>query len=130
MEGRIGQHQCERHALCVHGQAYKKPSKSFSIAPAKPCPLLHRTNTSHSKFKSSQPHGRLEWSLAAETTAGRPLRLIQHKDEAFWFYRFLSIVYDKVGGSRQLQDPAPDLHSSLPKSIEFKRFSGYEVVIT
>ena len=25
------------------------------------------------------------------------MRLIQHKEEAFWFYRFLSIVYDKIG---------------------------------
>lgn len=24
------------------------------------------------------------------------MRLIQHKQEAFWFYRFLSIVYDKI----------------------------------
>lgn len=24
------------------------------------------------------------------------LRLIQHKQEAYWFYRFLSIVYDKI----------------------------------
>ncbi len=23
-------------------------------------------------------------------------RLIQHKNEAFWFYRFLSIVYDHI----------------------------------
>ena len=32
-------------------------------------------------------------------TENRPvtkLRLIQHKKEAFWFYRFLSIVYDKI----------------------------------
>ena len=29
--------------------------------------------------------------------AGRSRRgLIQHKEEAFWFYRFLSIVYDKI----------------------------------
>lgn len=30
-----------------------------------------------------------------QSTAGK-LRFIQHKEEAFWFYRFLSIVYDKV----------------------------------
>lgn len=37
---------------------------------------------------------------AAETTYSRDLssapRLIQHKAEAFWFYRFLSIVYDTI----------------------------------
>lgn len=31
----------------------------------------------------------------ATTTASQP-RLIQHKTEAFWFYRFLSIVYDSI----------------------------------
>jgi len=35
-------------------------------------------------------------SGTAEVSASRPLRLIQHKDEAFWFYRYLSIVYDHV----------------------------------
>jgi hypothetical protein len=43
-------------------------------------------------------------SGTAEVSASRPLRLIQHKDEAFWFYRFLSIVYDHVGALR-LQVP-------------------------
>jgi hypothetical protein len=33
------------------------------------------------------------------STYSRPpsqLRLIQHKHEAYWFYRFLSIVYDTI----------------------------------
>lgn len=42
---------------------------------------------------------------AGSTTYSRDFtsapRLIQHKNEAFWFYRFLSIVYDKVGGPRR-----------------------------
>ena len=29
--------------------------------------------------------------------SAKPLRFIQHKEEAFWFYRFLSIVYDHIG---------------------------------
>ena len=38
-------------------------------------------------------------ACSAETahSSRSPLRLIQHKEEAFWFYRFLSIVYDKIG---------------------------------
>ena len=38
-------------------------------------------------------------ACSAETAhrSRSPLRLIQHKEEAFWFYRFLSIVYDKIG---------------------------------
>mmetsp|Transcript_20663 Transcript_20663/g.24832 ORF Transcript_20663/g.24832 Transcript_20663/m.24832 type:complete len:383 (+) Transcript_20663:80-1228(+) len=38
-------------------------------------------------------------SAAASDSTSRPLsklRLIQHKSEAFWFYRFLSIVYDHI----------------------------------
>ncbi|KAL3153968.1 hypothetical protein ABBQ32_013524 [Trebouxia sp. C0010 RCD-2024] len=34
-------------------------------------------------------------SAPAESRSGK-IRLIQHKEEAFWFYRFLSIVYDTV----------------------------------
>ena len=34
-------------------------------------------------------------SAQAQSTAGK-MRLIQHKEEAFWFYRFLSIVYDTI----------------------------------
>ncbi|CAI0448775.1 unnamed protein product [Linum tenue] len=34
-------------------------------------------------------------SLSASRPASQP-RFIQHKQEAFWFYRFLSIVYDHV----------------------------------
>lgn len=33
---------------------------------------------------------------AQADTRGSKIRLIQHKEEAFWFYRFLSIVYDTV----------------------------------
>lgn len=38
-------------------------------------------------------------STKAVSTYSRPpaqLRLIQHKQEAYWFYRFLSIVYDHI----------------------------------
>lgn len=37
-----------------------------------------RSSTSYSRDLSTKP------------------RLIQHKNEAFWFYRYLSIVYDKI----------------------------------
>lgn len=37
----------------------------------------------------------LRCSLAESRPASQP-RFIQHKKEAFWFYRFLSIVYDHV----------------------------------
>lgn len=37
----------------------------------------------------------LRCSLSSSRPASQP-RFIQHKQEAFWFYRFLSIVYDHV----------------------------------
>lgn len=49
--------------------------------------------------KSGQQFRVHRCSCASEGLAkpGRSRRgLIQHKEEAFWFYRFLSIVYDKV----------------------------------
>ncbi len=36
--------------------------------------------------------------------SAKPLRFIQHKEEAFWFYRFLSIVYDHIGTQSLLCD--------------------------
>eukprot|EP00958_Prasinococcus_capsulatus_P003581 scaffold324_cov394-Prasinococcus_capsulatus_cf.AAC.2 len=50
----------------------------------------------------TRPRGlqrRVATSMATSSglAGGRsPMRLIQHKHEAFWFYRFLSIVYDKI----------------------------------
>lgn len=41
------------------------------------------------------PPGGAARSSVAERPASQP-RFIQHKQEAFWFYRFLSIVYDHV----------------------------------
>lgn len=37
----------------------------------------------------------LRCSISASRPASQP-RFIQHKKEAFWFYRFLSIVYDHI----------------------------------
>ncbi|CAL5416235.1 unnamed protein product [Camellia sinensis] len=45
----------------------------------------------NSSVKSLAP----KCSLSASRPASQP-RFIQHKKEAFWFYRFLSIVYDHV----------------------------------
>ena len=52
--------------------------------------------------KPMQRHARsvIVCSASSQTiSAGsaKPLRFIQHKEEAFWFYRFLSIVYDHIG---------------------------------
>ncbi|CAK0758388.1 hypothetical protein CVIRNUC_002616 [Coccomyxa viridis] len=35
-------------------------------------------------------------SQSISASSAKPLRFIQHKEEAFWFYRFLSIVYDHI----------------------------------
>lgn len=56
-------------------------------------PLRHAPATSRSplslRMGSSADASSLERPLSK-------LRLIQHKQEAFWFYRYLSLVYDKV----------------------------------
>lgn len=45
--------------------------------------------------------------MQAVSSAGRTApRLIQHKAEAFWFYRFLSIVYDHIVNPGQLMPKA------------------------
>lgn len=45
----------------------------------------------NSRARTSSPR----CSLSSSRPASQP-RFIQHKKEAFWFYRFLSIVYDHV----------------------------------
>lgn len=65
--------------------------------------LSHQSNPCGAGFSQKQicrSQSRLPFKMAG-TVQGteRPitkLRLIQHKKEAFWFYRFLSIVYDHV----------------------------------
>ncbi|WVY99079.1 hypothetical protein V8G54_031230 [Vigna mungo] len=49
---------------------------------------------SHDKFRVRKKMT-LRCSISASRPASQP-RFIQHKKEAFWFYRFLSIVYDHI----------------------------------
>lgn len=44
----------------------------------------------------ARPATRCSAASAQAESRGSKIRLIQHKEEAFWFYRFLSIVYDTV----------------------------------
>ncbi|WMV17758.1 hypothetical protein MTR67_011143 [Solanum verrucosum] len=46
-------------------------------------------------FRATRTLRPTKCSLSASRPASQP-RFIQHKKEAFWFYRFLSIVYDHV----------------------------------
>lgn len=46
-------------------------------------------------FKKTRTLNPTKCSLSASRPVSQP-RFIQHKKEAFWFYRFLSIVYDHV----------------------------------
>lgn len=45
--------------------------------------------------KDSHRGRKVSCAISADRPASKP-RFIQHKQEAFWFYRFLSIVYDHV----------------------------------
>lgn len=56
--------------------------------------FVEKGSSSHgrnNRTKSSTPR----CSLSSSRPASQP-RFIQHKKEAFWFYRFLSIVYDHI----------------------------------
>lgn len=48
-----------------------------------------------SKRRGARTIGTAAADSVAETSSS-PFRLIQHKEEAFWFYRFLSQVYDHI----------------------------------
>lgn len=60
---------------------------------------LHLGCSSRSLLYSST-RGQRQWAgVGVRASVSRPAdkpRFIQHKQEAFWFYRFLSIVYDHV----------------------------------
>jgi MPBQ/MSBQ methyltransferase len=72
---------------------------------------------------------------AASSAAARPAsapRFIQHKKEAFWFYRFLSIVYDHVINpghwTEDMRDDAlepADLHSRKLKVVDVGGGTGF-----
>jgi MPBQ/MSBQ methyltransferase len=62
-------------------------------------------------------------------------RFIQHKKEAFWFYRFISIAYDHIFNPQQYTDdmrddalePA-DLHSRNLKVVDVGGGTGFTTV--
>lgn len=55
--------------------------------------LVSRVNNARTRSRNQTLAPRC--SIAASRPVSQP-RFIQHKQEAFWFYRFLSIVYDHV----------------------------------
>ncbi|KAF0890131.1 hypothetical protein E2562_037933 [Oryza meyeriana var. granulata] len=74
-------------------------------------------------------------SSSSPTAAARPIsqpRFIQHKKEAFWFYRFLSIVYDHVINpghwTEDMRDDAlepADLYSRKLKVVDVGGGTGF-----
>lgn len=72
---------------------------------------------------------------ASSSSAARPVtapRFIQHKKEAFWFYRFLSIVYDHVINpghwTEDMRDDAlepADLYSRYLKVVDVGGGTGF-----
>nr|CAD1819798.1 unnamed protein product [Ananas comosus var. bracteatus] len=70
-------------------------------------------------------------SLSSSRPASQP-RFIQHKKEAFWFYRFLSIVYDHVINpghwTEDMRDEAlkpADLYSPRLKVVDVGGGTGF-----
>ena len=58
--------------------------------------LQKQSKNLHTSLRTQRRRSAVSTNAAA-VSSGRPLRFIQHKQEAFWFYRFLSIVYDHIG---------------------------------
>ncbi|XP_078442056.1 S-adenosyl-L-methionine-dependent methyltransferases superfamily protein [Wolffia australiana] len=79
------------------------------------------------KSKFSSPR----CSISSSRPASQP-RFIQHKKEAFWFYRFLSIVYDHVINpghwTEDMRDDAlepADLYDSRLKTVDVGGGTGF-----
>ena len=110
------------NAEVTHNLQHKDMAHCQPLAAVTSCPTLCSRNRMSARIQPPrlQPHGRrldaftassrrsprigsstklqtacCAVSAQAESRSGK-IRLIQHKEEAFWFYRFLSIVYDTV----------------------------------
>jgi MPBQ/MSBQ methyltransferase len=105
----------------------------LGLGPSKaglPRPLTLAKRTAAAPASASPP-----FRCAASSSATRPLsapRFIQHKKEAFWFYRFLSIVYDHVINpghwTEDMRDDAlepADLYSRHLKVIDVGGGTGF-----
>lgn len=77
----------------VAGLAYRKNALSSSASAS-----LYGTSRPAlpSLARSSRSYNRVVVKAALADRPSSQPRFIQHKQEAFWFYRFLSIVYDHV----------------------------------
>lgn len=95
------------HCTDIRGTGPSPGHAANSRSPAKRQQHLKVDRQLSQRLAAREPFQAVQRSLRArqglrcraETAQAQrsPLRLIQHKDEAFWFYRFLSIVYDKIG---------------------------------
>ncbi|CAI7752495.1 unnamed protein product [Closterium sp. NIES-53] len=105
---------CSASRLCVSAAPRQTaaPRRRATVCSADSTPLLYKplaasSSTQFTSFSplpsrasaTPSPRSRSQRSsvrcAAADRSASQP-RMIQHKQEAFWFYRFLSIVYDHV----------------------------------
>ena len=86
----------------VHGPAglgFLGPSKAGGLPRPRPLALARRMSSPVAVAGGGAARLRCAASSSPAAPAARPVtapRFIQHKKEAFWFYRFLSIVYDHV----------------------------------
>lgn len=62
---------------------------------ARPSPPLSLVSTTATRRLSVATRCSSSSSVSASRPSAQP-RFIQHKKEAYWFYRFLSIVYDHI----------------------------------
>jgi MPBQ/MSBQ methyltransferase len=97
----------------------------------RPLSLAKRTALPAASPSSSWPRLRCAATSSTVRPASAP-RFIQHKTEAFWFYRFLSIVYDHVINpghwTEDMRDDAlepADLYSRHLKVVDVGGGTGF-----
>lgn len=126
---------CGAEALAPGRARVRAPVGFLSMGPSKaglPRPLAVAKRAA---LPAASPRLRCAASSSSSAAAARPVtapRFIQHKKEAFWFYRFLSIVYDHVINpghwTEDMRDDAlepADLYSRHLKVVDVGGGTGF-----
>ena len=85
--------QCQRPHASLQLSQQRPYSQIRSLHAVSPFISVHKRSAARARIR---PIVQCSAASAQAETRGSKIRLIQHKEEAFWFYRFLSIVYDTI----------------------------------
>lgn len=117
------------------GLGFLGPTKPAGLPRPRPLALSRRMSSPVPVSAAASRRLRCAASSSPAAPAARPAtapRFIQHKKEAFWFYRFLSIVYDHVINpghwTEDMRDDAlepADLYSRHLKVVDVGGGTGF-----